>query len=89
MNYYLPQRLRSIHRTRLEAVGLWGVAGLHHGDAVDEDRKRLEDTVIVAPGGTKTERKWSGWNAGRLQAERSRQFGEEKVIILAGCAWIC
>jgi len=52
---------------------------VHHGDAVEEDRKRLEESIIVAPGGTKTERKWSGWNAGREAAERSRKFGEEKV----------
>jgi sorting and assembly machinery component 37 len=85
--HYVPQRLRGIHRQRLESVGLWGLGGVHAGDAVDEDRKRLEDSFVVAPGGTKTERKWSGWNAGREAAERSRTFGEEKIRVRAQTAF--
>jgi hypothetical protein len=42
-------------------------------------RKKLEDSVVVAPGGTKTERAWSGWSSGREVAERQRKFGEEAV----------
>lgn len=85
--HYVPQRLRGIHRARLEAVGLWGLGGLHAGDAVDEDRKRLEESIVVAPGGTKTERKWSGWHAGREAAERTRLFGEEKIRVRVKAAF--
>lgn len=79
LSQYVPQRLRSIHRTRLEAVGLWGVGGQHDGDSPDEDRKRLEDSIVVTPGGTKVQRGWAGWRSGRENAERTRKFGEEKV----------
>lgn len=49
------------------------------GEAADEDRKRLEDTVVVGPGGTQAPRAWSGWRSGKETADRQRKFGEEAV----------
>lgn len=31
MNHYVPQRIKGIHKARLESVGLWGVGGLNDG----------------------------------------------------------
>ncbi|KAL1411381.1 hypothetical protein Q8F55_002337 [Vanrija albida] len=80
MNLYVPQRLKGIVKARLEAVGLWGVGGLHYGEAAEEDQKRLEESFVIGPGGTKTDRAWSGWRAGREAAERKRKFGEETIL---------
>lgn len=52
-------------------------------DDPEAARKKLEDTIVVAPGGTKTERAWSGWRSGREAAERQRKFGEEAVSLRA------
>lgn len=93
MNHYVPHRLRSIHRNRLRSAGLWGLGGGEDGrlirdgllmaaDDSDVQRKKLEDSVVVAPGGTKTPRAWSGWGSGREVAERQRKFGEEAVSCL-------
>jgi sorting and assembly machinery component 37 len=49
------------------------------GDAVAEDRKRVEEVMIVGPGGTVAPRAWSGWRAGREAEERKQKFGEEEV----------
>ncbi|WOO81215.1 Metaxin-1 [Vanrija pseudolonga] len=86
-NLYVPQRLKGIVKARLDAVGLWGVGGLNYGDAAEEDRKRLEDSFVVGPGGTKTDRAWSGWNSGRETAERQRKFGEETILQRARTAF--
>lgn len=51
------------------------------GDDTDVARKKLEDSIVVAPGGTKTDRAWSGWRSGRETAERQRKFGEEAVSL--------
>ncbi|GMK55206.1 hypothetical protein CspeluHIS016_0202620 [Cutaneotrichosporon spelunceum] len=79
MNHYVPQRLHSIHRNRLRVAGLWGLGGGEDADDTDEKRKKLEDSVVVAPGGTKTERVWSGFGSGREKAEQQRKFGEEAL----------
>lgn len=44
----------------------------------EETQKRLEDTMIVGPGGTQAPRAWS-WKSGRESVERKRKFGEEAV----------
>ncbi|KLT45388.1 hypothetical protein CC85DRAFT_269159 [Cutaneotrichosporon oleaginosum] len=79
MNHYVPHRIRSIHRNRLRAAGMWGLGGGEEGDDSDTQRKKLADSVVVAPGGTKAERAWSGWGSGREVADRQRKFGEEAL----------
>ncbi|BEI85533.1 hypothetical protein CcaverHIS002_0509340 [Cutaneotrichosporon cavernicola] len=79
MNHYVPHRLRSIHRNRLRVTGLWGLGGGEDVDDTDAQRKKLEDSVVVAPGGTQTQRAWSGFRSGREVAERQRKFGEEAL----------
>ncbi|KAK8864682.1 hypothetical protein IAR55_001934 [Kwoniella newhampshirensis] len=78
-NQYIPQRLRSIVRSRLQYVGLWGLGGLNDGDAADEDRKKLEDAFVVGPAGTMAPRAWSGWRAGRDMESRRRRWGEQEL----------
>jgi sorting and assembly machinery component 37 len=91
-NLYVPQRLKGIVKARLDAVGLWGMAGSTmalggmsraNGQVTRQKRtgKRLEDSFVVGPGGTKTDRAWSGWNSGRETAERQRKFGEETWVV--------
>lgn len=48
-------------------------------DLADEDRKRLEQVYVQAPGGTVAPRAWSGWRAGKEYEERRRKRGEEEV----------
>lgn len=79
MTQYVPDRLRSIHAARLKHVGLWGLGGVHDGDIKEEDQKRLDESFVVGPGGTKVPRKWSGWHAGKEIAERRRKFGEQEL----------
>ncbi|WVW84263.1 hypothetical protein I302_106293 [Kwoniella bestiolae CBS 10118] len=76
---YIPQRIKSIVRSRLQHVGLWGLGGLNDGDAVDEDRKRLDEAFVVGPAGTLAPRAWSGWTAGRDAEERRRKWGEQEL----------
>nr|ODN96631.1 hypothetical protein L204_03339 [Cryptococcus depauperatus CBS 7855] len=78
-NQYIPQRLRSLVKSRLEFVGLWGLGGLNIGDAIDEDRKRSEEQFIVGPGGTVTPRAWSGWRSGQETEKRHRKWGEQQL----------
>ncbi|WWD17008.1 hypothetical protein CI109_101444 [Kwoniella shandongensis] len=78
-NQYIPQRLRSIVRSRLQHAGLWGLGGLNDGDAADEDRKKLEEAFVVGPAGTLAPRAWSGWRAGRDMENRRRQWGEQEL----------
>ena len=75
---YIPQRLRGMYKTRLQAVGLWGLGGIDEGELSEEDRKRLEE-VVKGPGGTVAPRAWSGWRSGKEFEERKRQRGEEEV----------
>ncbi|OWZ35092.1 hypothetical protein LQV05_005965 [Cryptococcus neoformans] len=79
MNQYIPQRIRSIIKSRLEFVGLWGLGGLNVGDAEDEDRKRQEEQFIVGPGGTTTPRAWTGWRSGQEMDKRRRKWGEHQL----------
>ncbi|WWC69888.1 uncharacterized protein I206_103831 [Kwoniella pini CBS 10737] len=76
---YIPQRLRSIIKSRLQHVGLWGLGGLNSGDAADEDRQRLDEAFVVGPAGTLAPRAWSGWTAGRDMEERRKQWGEKEL----------
>ncbi|WWC89005.1 uncharacterized protein L201_003922 [Kwoniella dendrophila CBS 6074] len=78
-NQYIPQRLRSIIRSRLQHVGLWGLGGLNDGDAADEDRQRLDEAFVVGPAGTLAPRAWSGWSAGKDMEERRRKWGEQEL----------
>ncbi|KAK6909796.1 hypothetical protein I203_103818 [Kwoniella mangroviensis CBS 8507] len=78
-NQYIPQRIKSILRSRLQYVGLWGLGGLNGGDAVDEDRKRLGEAFVVGPAGTLAPRAWSGWTAGRDAEERRKKWGEQEL----------
>lgn len=55
------------------------VANCGTGDLADEDRKRLEEVYVQAPGGTKAPRAWSGWNSGKEFEEKRRKLGEEEV----------
>jgi hypothetical protein len=59
------------------------------GDAVAEDRKRLEETMVVGPGGTVAPRVWSGWRAGREAEERRQKFGEEEVSLRSDLILTC
>ncbi|KAE8539169.1 hypothetical protein D1P53_004259 [Cryptococcus gattii VGV] len=79
MNQYIPQRIRSIVKSRLEFVGLWGLGGLNIGDAGDEDRKRQEEQFVVGPGGTTTPRAWTGWRSGQETEKRRRKWGEQQL----------
>ncbi|ADV23740.1 Hypothetical Protein CGB_H0470W [Cryptococcus gattii WM276] len=81
MNQYIPQRIRSIVKSRLEFVGLWGLGGLNIGesDAEDEDRKRQEEQFVVGPGGTTTPRAWTGWRSGQETEKRRRKWGEQQL----------
>ncbi|WWC62209.1 uncharacterized protein I303_104804 [Kwoniella dejecticola CBS 10117] len=76
---YIPQRVRSIVRSRLQHVGLWGLGGLNSGDAADEDRQRLDEAFVVGPAGTLAPRAWSGWTAGRDMEERRKKWGEQEL----------
>lgn len=76
MTQYVPDRLRSVHAARLRHVGLWGLGGVHDGDLREEDQRRLDESFVVGPAGTKVPRGWGGWHAGRERAERRRKFGE-------------
>ncbi|WVQ79610.1 hypothetical protein IAT38_001710 [Cryptococcus sp. DSM 104549] len=78
-NQYIPQRLRSIIKTRLQHVGLWGLGGLNVGDAADEDRKRMEEEFVVGPGGTVAPRAWNGWRSGQEVEKRKRKWGEQQL----------
>ncbi|OCF31951.1 hypothetical protein I316_06334 [Kwoniella heveanensis BCC8398] len=78
-NQYIPQRLHSIVRSRLQHVGLWGVGGLNAGDAADEDRQKLDEAFVVGPAGTMAPRAWSGWRAGRDMEDRRRKWGEQEL----------
>ncbi|WVF71137.1 hypothetical protein IAT40_005934 [Kwoniella sp. CBS 6097] len=78
-NQYIPQRLRSIVKSRLQHVGLWGVGGLNAGDAADEDRQKLDEAFVVGPAGTLAPRAWSGWRAGRDMEDRRRKWGEQEL----------
>ncbi|WVQ99734.1 hypothetical protein IAU59_006876 [Kwoniella sp. CBS 9459] len=78
-NQYIPQRLRSIVKSRLQHVGLWGVGGLNAGDATDEDRQRLDEAFVVGPAGTLAPRAWSGWRAGKDMEDRRRKWGEQEL----------
>lgn len=49
------------------------------GDLVEEDRRKLEQTFVHAPGGTVAPRAWSGWNAGKEFEARRRKRSEEEV----------
>lgn len=73
--HYIPQRIRAIHKVRLEHVGLWGLGGLHDGE-----EKRSEQDEVVAPGGTTIPRGWAGWGAGKEIEKRKRAFGEEELV---------
>lgn len=49
------------------------------GDLREEDQKKLDESFVVGPAGTKVPRGWSGWHAGREIAERRRKFGEASL----------
>jgi len=51
------------------------------GDAIAEDRKRLDESMVVGPGGTVAPRAWSGWRSGREVEERRQKRGEEEVCL--------
>lgn len=53
--------------------------GLTIADLAEEDRKRLDEVFVQAPGGTVAPRAWNGWRAGREFEDRKRQRGEEEV----------
>lgn len=53
------------------------------GDAVEEDKKRLEEAFVVGPGGTQAPRAWSGFNSAREKEARKRKYGEQQVITRA------
>ena len=57
------------------------MGGLNIGDAVDEDRKKLDETFVAGPGGTMAPRAWSGWRSGREFAERKKEWGEEELKV--------
>ncbi|WVR06774.1 hypothetical protein IAU60_003809 [Kwoniella sp. DSM 27419] len=78
-NQYIPQRLRSVVKSRLQHVNLWGLGGLNDGDAADEDRQRLDEAFVVGPAGTLAPRAWSGWRAGRDLENRRRHWGEQEL----------
>ena len=48
-------------------------------DLAEEDRKRLDEVFVQAPGGTVAPRAWDGWKGGRELEERKRQRGQEEV----------
>lgn len=79
ISQYLPLRLRSIHRSRLQHVGLWGLGGINAADAEAEDQKRLDETFVTGPGGTQALRAWSGWRAGRVLDENRKRLGQDEV----------
>ncbi|WVQ77282.1 hypothetical protein IAR50_006966 [Cryptococcus sp. DSM 104548] len=76
---YIPQRLRSVIKGRLNFVGLWGLGGLNDGDAVEEDQRIMEEKFITGPGGTVTPRAWTGWRSGQEAEQRRRRWGEQQL----------
>lgn len=52
---------------------------LTSADLAEEDRKRLDEVFVQAPGGTVAPRAWNGWRAGREFEDRKRQRGQEEV----------
>ncbi|ODO05059.1 hypothetical protein I350_05672 [Cryptococcus amylolentus CBS 6273] len=76
---YIPQRIRSVIKSRLTFVGLWGLGGLNDGDAVEEDQRILEEKFITGPGGTVAPRAWTGWRSGQEAEKRRRKWGEQQL----------
>ncbi|ODN88855.1 hypothetical protein L198_06657 [Cryptococcus wingfieldii CBS 7118] len=76
---YIPQRIRSVIKSRLTFVGLWGLGGLNDGDAVEEDQRILSEKFITGPGGTVAPRAWTGWRSGQEAEKRRRQWGEQQL----------
>ncbi|ORX35620.1 hypothetical protein BD324DRAFT_602957 [Kockovaella imperatae] len=76
---YIPQRLRGMHKARLQHVGLWGLGGMNENDLAVEDQKRLENLYVTAPGGTVAPRAWNGWKSGREFEDRRRKVGENEL----------
>lgn len=72
--HYIPQRIRAIHKTRLEHVGLWGLGG-----STDAEEPKEGKEAAVAPGGTEIPRGWAGWGAGREVERRRRAWEGEQL----------
>ncbi|EIW65999.1 hypothetical protein TREMEDRAFT_66093 [Tremella mesenterica DSM 1558] len=90
--YYAPQRVRSIHKARLQHVGLWGLGGGGDEDGDDISRVKLDEEFVGGgaklneeyvrgPGGTVAPRVW-GWGMGK--GKRKKIWEEEEVCHFIG-----
>lgn len=47
LNHYVPHRLRSIHKARLQQAGLWGLGGGAEGESLKMEAEKWEGAGLI------------------------------------------